>query len=151
MTLDSSDLEMDLFGLTQDIWKEKKAVQCDGKVLTVVCVGIACLYACMRIYEYVCTHACMYSHNLHKQINTEPHSKSQGRMTKAVEHVKSEDAAACGFAILYSFVSVKYKSQLLCMRYRVSTIMPRLESSIVYLECSFDPFLLICTILFLRV
>lgn len=37
------------------------------------------------------------------------------------------------------------------MCYRVSTIIPRLESSIVYLECSFDPFLLICTILLLRV
>lgn len=72
-------------------------------------------------------------------------------MTKAVEHVKSEDAAACHFTILYSFVSVKYKSQLLCMCYRVSTIMPRLESSIVYLECSFDSFLLICTVLLLRV
>lgn len=60
MTLDSSDLEMDLFGLTQDIWKEKKAVQCDGKVLTVVCVGIVCLYACMCIYEYVCIHAYMH-------------------------------------------------------------------------------------------
>lgn len=60
-------------------------------------------------------------------------------MTKAVERVKSEDAAACLFMILYSFVSAKYKSQLLCMCYRVSTIMPWLESSIVYLECSFDP------------
>lgn len=60
MTLDSSDLEMDLFGLTQDIWKEKKAVRCDGKVLTVVCVGIVYLYACMCIYEYVCIHAYMH-------------------------------------------------------------------------------------------
>lgn len=109
------------------------------------------MLVCAYMNMYVYMHTCMYSHNLHKQINTEPHSKSQGRTTKAVEHVKSEDAAACGFMILYSFVSVKYKNQLFCMCYRVSTIMPRLESSIVYLECSFDPFLLICTILFLRV
>lgn len=151
MAWDSSGLEMDLFGLTQDIWKEKKAVQCDGKVLTVVCVCIVRLYAYMCIYAYVCKHAYMHVYSQLTQANTEPYSKSQGRMTKAVEHVKSEDAAACHFTILYSFVSVKYKSQLLCMCHRVSTIMPRLESSIVFLECSFDSFLLICTVLLLRV
>lgn len=69
MALNSSGLEMDLFGLTQDIWEEKKAVQCDGKVLTVVCVCIVVYkLACAYMHMYVCMHTCMYNHNLHKQI-----------------------------------------------------------------------------------
>ena len=87
----------------KDILKEKKAIQCDGKVLAAVYKCVACIHVCMHMYVicicmYACMHVCMYvctySQPFHKHV---PHSQSQRTVTKVTEHIKSESAAACPF------------------------------------------------------